>query len=103
MRLPGYLAAIAFCLCVAGTAFAQQGGPSLSATQTGIGKVLTRIQKYDQALGVITDFARSPAQDIECGGTCFFANSSKSIAWSCGTGKSCNLFCTVSPPVGGCN
>lgn len=83
-------------------ATAQQSGAYLSAKQPDIGRVEARVQKYDQALGVVTRLIRSPEADTECGGTCFFPSSSRSVSWRCAPRSSCELHCDVNPPVGGC-
>jgi hypothetical protein len=76
---------------------------SVTATLSGVGKLETRVERLPQSLGVILSMARGPGQDLECSGMCYFANSSAGTAWKCGPGKSCRLYCTVSPPVGGCD
>ena len=86
-----------------GPAAAQQPGGSLAADHKDVGKVEARVQKYDQAVGVISELRRTPAASVVCDGVCYFPNSSKSISWKCEPSRRCDLHCTVSPPVGGCN
>jgi hypothetical protein len=82
---------------------AQSVGNSITVDHKEVGKVQMQIQRYDQALGVISQLSRSQLSNIECNGVCYFPNSSKPIAWKCECGKKCDLHCTVNPPVGGCN
>ncbi len=105
MRTIGWLLAVlCFCLLGAGLGFAQQaGGNGITADQKDIGKLQTRIQKYDQALGVVIQLARSDQANVECNGVCYFPSSSRPIAWRCEPNKKCDLYCTVNPPVGGCD
>ncbi len=83
-------------------ASAQQSG-RLSAEQRDIGRVETRIQKYDQALGVVTQVIRPLGSETECNGICYFPSSSRPVAWRCAPKETCDLHCNVNPPVGGCN
>lgn len=104
LSLEGLLARIAALLCFltfATSAFAQTDS-SISAEQKDIGKIQTQIQKYDNALGVVSELIRSAERNVECNGLCLFQNGSKNVTWSCGPKKVCNLFCGVNPPVGGC-
>ena len=96
--------AVAGCVlaAVVPPAAAQQSGTHLSAEQRDIGRVEARIQKYDQALGVVTRLVRSPEAETECDGTCFFPSSSHSVSWRCAPKNGCDLHCDVNPPVGGC-
>jgi hypothetical protein len=89
-------------LAAASSAMAQRGAAQLSAEQRDIGRIEARVQKYDQALGVVTRLIRSPDAETECGGTCFFPNSSHSVSWRCAPNNRCELYCDVNPPVGGC-
>jgi hypothetical protein len=98
---PGIAMLVCF-LAFANSAFAQQTDSSISAEQKDIGKIQTKIQKYDNALGVVSELTRSADRNVECNGLCLFQNGSKNITWSCGPKKTCNLFCSVNPPVGGC-
>jgi hypothetical protein len=85
------------------TASAQQSGGGLSAEQRDIGRVETRIQKYNQALGVVTRLNRPLGAETECSGICYFPSSSRPVAWHCAPNETCDLHCDVNPPVGGCH
>jgi hypothetical protein len=80
-----------------------QSGGRLTAEQHDIGRVETRLQKYDQALGVITRLVRPLGADAECQGVCFFPSSSRPVSWRCAPNAGCDLHCDVNPPVGGCH
>jgi hypothetical protein len=82
---------------------AQQAGNSIVSDLQDVGKLQVHVQKYDQALGVVSQLGRSQSSSIECNGVCYFPSSSRPIAWKCDPGRRCDLRCTVSPPVGGCN
>ena len=82
---------------------AQQAAGRLSAEQRDIGRLETRIQRYNQALGVVTQLRRPLGDETECNGICFFPSSSHPVAWRCAPNDSCNLHCDVNPPVGGCH
>jgi hypothetical protein len=88
---------------IAGTGAAQQAGNNISADLKDVGKLQVQVQKYDQALGVVSQLGRSQSSSVECNGVCYFPSSSRPIAWKCDPGRRCDLHCTVSPPVGGCN
>ncbi len=104
MRIVGFSLVILCCLSAASPGSAQQGASdAVTASQKDIGKVQTRIQKYEQALGVINQLARPDQATVECNGVCYFPSSSRPIAWRCEPGKKCDLHCTVNPPAGGCN
>lgn len=104
MRMLGLSLAVLCCLSVAQPGLAQQAGSDgINATQKDIGKVQTRIQKFDQALGVVVQLARPDQSNVECNAVCYFPSSSRPIAWRCEPDKKCDLHCTVNPPVGGCN
>jgi hypothetical protein len=105
MRMFGLsLAGLLLCLSIARPGFAQKArNDTITADQIDIGKVQARIQKYDQALGVVTQLARSHGENVECNAVCYYPTSSKPIVWRCGPDKKCDLQCTISPPVGGCN
>jgi hypothetical protein len=90
-------------LVVATPAFAQKSASQISAEQHDIGRLETRIQKYDQALGVVSQLARPLGAETECQGTCYFPSRTQPISWRCAPRESCDLHCDVSPPVGGCN
>jgi hypothetical protein len=95
----------AFC-CVAAmaaTGAAQQAGNNIAADHKEVGKLQVQVQKYDQALGVVSQLGRSQFSGVECNGVCYFPSSSRPIAWKCDPGRRCDLRCTVNPPVGGCN
>ena len=103
MRLLIASLAVTYCVYAANPATAQQVGSGITADQKDIGKVQVQIQKYDQALGVISQLGRPQSSNVECFGVCYFPNSSKPTSWKCEPGKKCDLHCTVSPPVGGCS
>lgn len=94
---------LALMACLSGLAFAQQTANTVTAEQKDIGKLRTRIQKYEEALGVIVQLVRPDLADVECNGVCYFPSSSRPVAWRCGPGKTCDLHCAVNPPVGGCD
>jgi hypothetical protein len=101
--LPASLAMAGYVLAaVVLPAATQQSGAYLSAEQRDIGRIEARIQKYDQAVGVVTRLVRSPDAETECVGTCFLPSSSHSVSWRCAPKNSCELHCDVNPPVGGC-
>ena len=86
-------------------AFGQSGGQSggqVSGEQRDIGRVDSHIQKYDQALGVVSRLSRPLGAETECYGICFFPSSSHPIAWRCAPKAMCDLHCNVNPPAGGC-
>ena len=102
----GLLARIAALLCFlafASSAFAQPIDNSINAELKDLGKLQTKIQRYNKSLGVVSQFMRSENSYVDCNGLCFFQNGSKNVSWSCGPKKICNLYCSVDPPVGGCN
>jgi hypothetical protein len=103
MRLLIPSLAVAYYFCAMNPSIAQQVGSGIAADQKDIGKVQVQVQKYDQALGVVSQLSRLQSSNVECNGVCYFPNSSKPISWKCEPGKKCDLHCTVSPPVGGCN
>ncbi len=84
-------------------AAAQQAGGSISAAERDIGRVETRVQKYDQALGVIAQMTRPLGAEVECNGVCYFPSSTRPTSWRCAPTEKCDLHCDVNPPVGGCN
>ncbi|MBV9374235.1 MAG: hypothetical protein JO320_04110 [Alphaproteobacteria bacterium] len=94
--------ALACCVYNITAAGAQGVGNSITADHKEIGKVQAQIQKYDQAIGIVGQLNRL-SSGVECNGVCYFPSSSKPIAWKCDPGRKCDLRCTVSPPVGGCN
>jgi hypothetical protein len=81
----------------------QPGGNATTAEQKDIGRVQTRIEKSDQALGVVIQLARPGGANVECNGVCYLPSSSKPVAWKCDAARKCDLHCTVNPPVGSCN
>ena len=104
MRIIGFPLAALCWLFAASPGLTQQGGSDvITADQKDIGKVQTRIQKYDQALGVVSQLTRPNQAIVECNAVCYFPSRSSPIAWRCEPGKKCDLHCTVNPPVGGCN
>jgi hypothetical protein len=94
--------AAAYCAYNIAAADAQVVGNSITADHASIGKVQAQIQKYDQAIAVVSQLNRS-SSSVECNGVCYFPSSSRPIAWKCDPGRRCDLLCTVTPPVGGCN
>ena len=102
MRLLMQSMAVFYCVYNIAAADAQVVGNTITADHKDIGKVQAQIQKYDQAIGVVGQLSRS-SSSVECNGVCYFPSSSKPIAWKCDPGRKCDLRCTVSPPVGGCN
>jgi hypothetical protein len=104
MRLLGLTLGVLACLLFPDLGFAQQaGGNAITAEQRDIGKVQARIEKSDQALGVVIQLARPGGANIECNGVCYLPSSSKPVGWKCEPAKKCDLHCAVNPPVGGCN
>jgi hypothetical protein len=104
MRILGLISAMLAYLLLAEPGSAQQAsGNTIAAEQKDIGKVQTRIEKSEQALGVVIQLARPGGADVECNAVCYLPSSSKPIAWKCGPAKKCDLHCAVNPPVGGCN
>src|SRR5713101_6882997 len=103
MRTLNVSVAFFCCLSTANLASAQQPGAGIAADQKDIGKVQARIQKYDQAIGVVLQLVRSQQSNVECNGICYFPSSSKPISWRCEPDKKCDLHCTINPPAGSCN
>jgi hypothetical protein len=81
---------------------AQQASDRLAAEQRDIGRLEVHLQKYDQALGIVTRLRRPLGDESECNGICFFPSSSRGVAWRCPPEAACELHCSVNPPVGGC-
>jgi hypothetical protein len=102
MRSAALLAAIVAALLIDSPAVAEQAGGGISAEQTDIGRLETRIEKYDQALGVVIQLTRPLGADTECRGVCYFPSSTQPTSWRCSPQERCDLHCTVNPPVGGC-
>ena len=67
------------------------GGDTITADQSDIGKLQARIQKYDQALGVVVQLARQHGENVECNAVCYYLSSSKPIAWRCAPDQKCDL------------
>lgn len=103
MRLSALPWLIAGAFLIIRPAVAGQAGGQISAAQHDIGRLETRIQKYGQALGVISQLTRPLGAETECQGVCYSANSTQPISWNCAPKERCDLHCMVSPPVGGCN
>jgi hypothetical protein len=101
MRLLMWSMAVVYCVCNIAAADAEVGN-TITADHASIGKVQAEIHKYDQAVAVVSQLNRS-SSSVECNGVCYFPSSSRPIAWKCDPGRKCDLFCTVTPPVGGCN
>jgi hypothetical protein len=97
------LAASAVALAGAFPALGQQSGGEVSGEQRDIGRVDAHIQKYGQALGVVSRLSRPLGAETECYGTCFFPSSSRPISWRCAPKAMCDLHCDVNPPAGGCH
>jgi hypothetical protein len=93
---------IGFVLAIGSPVQAQQSGGGISSEHREIGRVDAHIQKYDQALGVVSRLRRSFAAETECYGICYFPSSSQPISWRCSPTANCDLHCDVNPPVGGC-
>jgi hypothetical protein len=102
MRLLMRSMAVLYCACNIAAADAQVVGNTITADHASIGRVQAQIQKYDQAIAVVSQLNRS-SSSVECNGVCYFPSSSRPIAWKCDPGRKCDLLCTVIPPVGGCN
>ncbi|HEY3908305.1 MAG TPA: hypothetical protein VGM07_00265 [Stellaceae bacterium] len=95
--------AVAGALARGAPALAQQGVGPIGAEQRDIGRLETRIQRYDQALGVIAKLARPLGAEIECNGICYTPNGTRATSWRCAPTARCDLHCDVNPPVGGCD
>ena len=76
---------------------------TITAEQKDVGKLQARIEKFDEALGVVVKLARQHGENAECTAVCYYPTSSKPIVWRCAPDRKCDLHCTVNPPVGGCN
>jgi hypothetical protein len=99
----GCCLAIGWGLAAVSPALAQQSGGPISGEQRDIGRVDTHIQKYGQALGVVSRLRRPLGAETECYGICFFPSSSRPISWRCAPRDNCDLHCDVNPPAGGCH
>jgi len=102
MRVLGSLLSAVYLIAAANLCRAQQVGTTITADQKDVGTVQARVQRYDQALGVVSQLRRSQLSGTECSGVCYFPNSSNAIAWKCEPDRKCDLHCAVNPPVGGC-
>jgi hypothetical protein len=91
------LARLLFDACALST---EQSADRLTAEQHDIGRIETRLQKYDQAIGVVTRLVRPLGANAECQGVCFLPSSSRPVSWRCAPNASCDLYCDVNPPVG---
>ena len=89
-------------LATASAASAQAAGEALAAEDKDIGKVRVRIEKYEHALGVVSQLNRSREGYTNCDGVCYFPNTTVPLAWRCGPQRTCSLICTRIPPAGGC-
>jgi hypothetical protein len=103
MRSSALLATIAAVFLFGGPAVAEQAGRRITVEQDNIGRVETHIQKYDQALGVVSQLTRPFGAETDCQGVCYFPNSTQSVSWRCPLKQRCALHCAVNPPVGGCD
>jgi len=104
MRSSALLAmTIIVAVLISGPAVAESAGGRITAEQPDIGRVEARIQKYDQALGVVSQLTRPFGAETDCQGVCYFPSSTKSISWRCAPKQQCALYCAVNPPVGGCD
>jgi hypothetical protein len=89
-------------LAICSPAHAQQPGGATRLEQRDIGRVDTHVEKYDEALGVVSRLRRPLGAEIECYGICYFPSSSRPVSWRCSPRANCDLRCDVNPPVGGC-
>ena len=104
MRIRGLILTALALVVASGPVVAQQAGSNaITAEQRDIGRVQTRIEKSDQALGVIIQLARPGGANVECNAVCYLPSSSKPVTWKCEASRKCDLHCAVNPPVGGCN
>lgn len=104
MRRFNRILVLSYCAAVIATpGVAQPAGNSIASDLKDVGKLQVHVQKYDQALGVVSQLGRSQSSSVECNGICYFPSSSRPVAWKCDPGRRCDLRCTVNPPVGGCN
>jgi hypothetical protein len=111
MRKFGLSAAVLCCLSVTAPGLIQKAtgdtqkvaSDALTADQTDVGNVQTRILKYEHALGIVVQLARPHGANVECNAVCYLPSSSKTIAWKCDPARKCDVQCTVNPPVGVCD
>lgn len=97
-----FLLVLACGLAAGRPAGAQEAGGKLTARQHDIGKLDVSIEKFDQALGVVSRLSRPLGAETECRGICYLPNSSQPVSWRCSPQAACELHCDVNPPVGGC-
>jgi hypothetical protein len=82
VRISALLVVPLLCLSLARPGFAQKAGSdTITADQGEIGKLQTRVEKFDQAPGVVIQLARSHGENVECNAVCYYLSSSKPIAW----------------------
>ena len=94
MSIVGLSWAVLACLLLSDIGFAQQmRGDAITADQNDIGKVQTRIEKSDGAIGVVIQLARPRGANVECNAVCYLPSSSKPIAWKCEADRKCDLHC----------
>jgi hypothetical protein len=81
-----------------------QTSQATEAEHKDIGKIRTWSQKYDKALGAISEYMQSSESTIDCSGVCYFTSGGRrQISWKCSPKTSCDLLCTVNPPAGSCS
>jgi hypothetical protein len=102
MRIPAALLVITGAIAISSPALAQQPAAGPTAAQPEIGKLETRIQEYDHALGVIAELRRPLGAEVECDGICYYSSGTRETSWRCAPTERCELHCAVNPPVGGC-
>jgi hypothetical protein len=80
-----------------------QGSQPGDAEHKDVGRLRTWSQKYDQALGAISEYTRSPESTVACSGICYYSSGIvRPITWACSPRTSCDLRCTINPPAGSC-
>jgi len=72
MRMKGLALAALCCLFASSGSPQPRGSDAITADQHLIGTVQTRIQKYEQALGVVNQLARPNQATVECNAVCYF-------------------------------
>jgi len=108
LRLHGWVMIVSIVLSIGVAAISApalgQTSQTTEAEDKSIGKLRSWSQKYDQALGSISEYARSSESTIACIGICYFSSGfTRHVAWTCSPKTSCNLLCTVNPPAGSCS
>ena len=105
LRLCGWVMIVSIVLSIAMSGInATALGQTSEAEHKNIGKLRVWSQKYDQALGSITEYAPSSESTIGCVGICYFSSGLTSqVTWLCSPKTTCNLFCTINPPGGSCS